>query len=117
MNTNELQSYIFPALVIAFFAWRYWVFKKNKALIPGYLQKGAVIIDVRSASEFAQACNPISKNIPVGELPKRLKELDKSKPVILCCASGNRSGAAMGILKSNGFADVINAGPWTNTLT
>ena len=44
----------------------------------------------------------------------RLKELDKNKPIVVCCASGARSEAALRILKQNGFAEVINAGPWTN---
>lgn len=116
MSSEELQSYLLPALVVAFFAWKFWSVKKAKKLIPAYLEKGGVIVDVRSAGEFAQASNPKSKNIPVNEILGRIKELDKSRPVILCCASGTRSGVAVGILKSNGFTEVINAGTWTNTL-
>jgi rhodanese-related sulfurtransferase len=42
--------------------------------------------------------------------------LDKSKTIILCCASGTRSGMAFGILKKNGFKNILNAGAWNNTL-
>ena len=52
------------------------------------------------------------------EEPKEVaKDLDRSKTIILCCASGTRSAAAMGILKKHGFENLLNAGPWTNTLT
>jgi rhodanese-related sulfurtransferase len=36
--------------------------------------------------------------------------------VVVCCASGTRSAAAAAILKARGFKEVVNAGPWTNTL-
>jgi phage shock protein E len=117
MNAQELQNYLIPAAVVLFFGWRYFKLKKTKSMIPQYLQNGAVIVDVRSPSEFSQGSSPLSINIPLGEIQNRSKELDKNKPVILCCASGARSGAAVGILKAQGFSTVINAGPWTNTLT
>lgn len=117
MNTHDLQTYLIPALIILFFGWRFLKFKKTKSMIPHYLQQGAIIVDVRSAAEFSQGSSPLSINIPLGEIQNRTKDLDKTKPIILCCASGTRSGAAVGILKANGFNTVINAGPWTNTLT
>ena len=39
-------------------------------------------------------------------------KIKKDKPVIVCCASGMRSGAAKGVLQSNGFTQVYNAGSW-----
>lgn len=117
MNAQELQNYLIPAAVVLFFGWRFFKFKKTKSMIPQYLTQGAVIVDVRSPGEFSQGASPLSINIPLGDIQKRAKELDKNKPIILCCASGARSGAAVGILKAQGFNTVINAGPWTNTLT
>ncbi|MES2765251.1 MAG: rhodanese-like domain-containing protein, partial [Bacteroidota bacterium] len=35
------------------------------------------------------------------------------KPVITCCASGVRSGAAVNLLKTGGFSEVYNGGSWT----
>ncbi|OGR59095.1 MAG: hypothetical protein A2X36_16900 [Elusimicrobia bacterium GWA2_69_24] len=84
--------------------------------MPELLARGAVIVDVRSPGEFAGGNRPGSINIPLDELPARAKELDPSKPVIVCCASGTRSGIARGILMAKGFREVLNAGPWTNTL-
>ncbi|MEY3422923.1 MAG: hypothetical protein RIR48_3252, partial [Bacteroidota bacterium] len=42
-----------------------------------------------------------------------LKQLDKSKPIITCCASGMRSGSAKSLLIANGFTEVYNGGGWT----
>lgn len=117
MNTQDLQTYLIPAAIILFFGWRYFKFQKTKSMIPQYLKQGAVIVDVRSPAEFTQGASPLSINIPLADIQNRAKELDKNKPIILCCASGARSGAAVGILKAQGFQTVINAGPWTNTLT
>ena len=87
---------------------------RNK--LPTLLNEGAILIDVRSKGEFASGHNPQSINIPLDELNKESKNLDKTKAILLCCASGTRSGMAVGILKKNGFINVINAGPWSNTL-
>lgn len=80
------------------------------------IQQGAIVVDVRSKAEYAMGARPGSFNIPLDELSQRWKELDKSKKIILCCASGARSGMALGILKSLGFQDVVNAGSWMNTM-
>ena len=46
-----------------------------------------------------------AKLIPLQELDKRLAEIDKSKPVLLYCRSGHRSGNALKILQGKGFAN------------
>lgn len=77
------------------------------------LEKGAVILDVRSKGEYAGGHIRGSVNIPVDSLKNNLNKLkDKNKPVITCCASGMRSAAAKGILLSNGFKEVYNGGGW-----
>jgi phage shock protein E len=116
MNAQELQNYLIPVAIVLFFGWRFFKFKKIKGLIPDYIKQGAVIVDVRSAGEYSQGSSPLSINIPLTEISRRASELDKNKPIILCCASGARSGAAVGILKSLGFKNIVNAGPWSNTL-
>lgn len=69
-------------------------------------QKRAVVIDVRSAEEFAQARIPGARNLPAGELAARVGELAKLKgrPVLLI---GQRPVAAMRALKAAGFAEVV----------
>lgn len=64
---------------------------------------GALLLDVRTPGEFAGGALPGAKNIPVGDLSSRLKELPKGKVVIVYCASGMRSSKAKSILKGAGF--------------
>jgi rhodanese-related sulfurtransferase len=73
-------------------------------------QRDAVVIDVREPGEFAQSHILNSRNIPLGELAARMKELErfKERAVIVSCATGNRSGSAAALLRKNGFTDVVN---------
>jgi len=83
--------------------------------IADYLSNGAVVIDVRSPQEFAGGHVAGSKNIPLQQVPNQVKQIEKlKKPVILCCASGMRSGQATSFLKNAGI-DCINGGSWTQS--
>jgi len=76
------------------------------------LDNGAVIIDVRTPAEFQGGHVAGSKNIPLQVIHTKVDEIKNlGKPVVLCCASGNRSGQATGFLKSHGV-DCINGGGW-----
>src|SRR5687768_3974210 len=58
-------------------------------------EKHGTIVDVRTAAEFSGGNVSGSVNIPLHEIPNRLDELKKlNHPLILCCASGGRSGQA-----------------------
>ena len=77
------------------------------------IKQGAIIVDVRSKSEFSGGHIKGSLNIPVDQLSKQLNQLpDKNKVIITCCASGMRSASAKSILKSNGYTEVHNGGGW-----
>lgn len=71
-------------------------------------RQDALVIDVREPDEFAAGHLPEARNIPVGKLADRVNEIEKykDKPVILCCASGVRSGKACDELKKLGFASL-----------
>ena len=82
--------------------------------IAEYQQKGALVLDVRTPSEYAGGHIKGSKNIPLNELPTRIQEVKKlNKPVIACCQSGMRSSQATQFLQKNGI-DVVNGGGWKN---
>lgn len=66
------------------------------------------LIDVREPSEVATGTIPGAVNIPLGDLPGRLGELDADRPVVLLCRSGARSGQAAKFLSENGFDAVTN---------
>jgi adenylyltransferase/sulfurtransferase len=67
-----------------------------------------VLIDVREPHEY-QICNiPGAKLIPLGELPKRVSELNTADEIVAHCKSGVRSGKAVDFLKQSGFRKVRN---------
>jgi rhodanese-related sulfurtransferase len=70
----------------------------------------ALVLDVREDKEYAAGHIPKAKHIPLGQLDKRIKELDKfkSKPILVTCRSGQRSARACGMLKKAGFETVYN---------
>lgn len=77
------------------------------------VEKGAVILDVRSKGEFAGGHIKGSINIPVDQLSNNLSKLnDRNKPIITVCASGMRSASARNILISKGYTKVYNGGGW-----
>ena len=67
-----------------------------------------VLIDVREPHEY-QICNiPGAKLIPLGDLPKRVNELNSADEIVAHCKSGVRSGKAVDFLKQAGFRKVRN---------
>ncbi|MBI1288078.1 MAG: rhodanese-like domain-containing protein [Flavobacteriales bacterium] len=73
---------------------------------------GYTIVDVRSAMEFQGGHVAGSVNIPLHEVPDRVKEFANMKqPLLLCCASGNRSGQAVAYLRAQGV-ECENGGGW-----
>ncbi|MGD0130643.1 MAG: molybdopterin-synthase adenylyltransferase MoeB [Bryobacteraceae bacterium] len=67
-----------------------------------------VLIDVREPHEY-QICNiPQAKLIPLGDLPKRVNELDSADEIVAHCKSGMRSAKAVDFLKQAGFKKVRN---------
>lgn len=61
------------------------------------------VIDVREVDEWNAGHIKQAKLIPLGFLPYRMDELDKSKPVVMVCRSGARSHRATQFLSSQGF--------------
>ena len=116
MEFTSTQLLTAGALVF-FFAYRRFRQSQVRKLIPGLLKEGAVIVDVRTPGEFQSAHNPASINLPLDRLAQDWEKIPKDRPVILCCASGMRSGAALRILRGKGLNHLVNAGPWSNTLT
>ncbi len=69
------------------------------------------LIDVRTREEFSNEQISSAINIPLDELQHRIAEIQEMpQPIIMYCASGNRSGMAVSILKQNGITNVSNGG-------
>lgn len=84
---------------------------KNKK-IQDFKSRGAIILDVRTKSEYENGAIPGSKNIPLPSINSKISTIKKwNKPIICCCASGMRSGSAAEILRSQGV-EAMNGGGW-----
>ena len=82
--------------------------------IQEYLDKGAIILDVRTDAEYNEGHVEDALHIVLDDLEyeiDRIKAL--KKPIITCCRSGARSERAKDILEDNDI-DAINGGPWQN---
>ena len=87
-----------------------FLFGNNSNNIKDYLEKGAILLDVRTKQEFDSGAIDNAIHIPVQELHTRFEEVKKlNKPVIAYCQSGMRSGRATSLLNSKGV-DAINGG-------
>jgi phage shock protein E len=109
---NIFQQYWPLFALLAWFGYKWWNSRRVVAMLPELRQNGALFVDVRSAAEFAMASAPGTVNIPLPELGNRLAEIPKTAPVVVCCASGTRSGMAKMLLKKNGYQHVYNVGTW-----
>ena len=66
-----------------------------------------LILDVREPHEY-QICNLNGHLIPLGDLPKRVGELDSSREIVAHCKMGGRSAKAVAFLQQAGFKKVSN---------
>jgi rhodanese-related sulfurtransferase len=75
-------------------------------------REDAIVLDVRESSEWSSGHIPNARHITLSQLEKRLSEIEKfkSRPVIVCCATGNRSSSACKMLRQAGFEQVFNLG-------
>jgi phage shock protein E len=93
---------------------------RDIALAKKLMAEGAVVIDVRTAQEVAGGMVAGAHHIPIQELASRMGEVDKlaggdkSKPFVLYCASGGRSGSAKQMLLKAGYTQVTNAGGYSD---
>lgn len=78
------------------------------------------IVDVRNPGELEAGTIAGSVNIPVGQIPGRVDELDVTRPTVVYCAGGYRSSVAASLLRHKGFVDVSDIiggyGAWAETV-
>ena len=71
---------------------------------------GAFVVDVREPGEYAGGHVPGATLVPMGQLPSRLPEIPKDKPIYVICASGNRSLSMTSLLVRAGHEAYSVAG-------
>jgi phage shock protein E len=115
MTTQELLQYAVPAgLFGAMFLWKR-VGQIDSIKAKALLEAGGLLVDVRTASEFANGHIPGAKNIPLTDLANKSASLkDKNQTLVLYCASGTRSAMARSTLKKLGYSQVFNLGSMSN---
>ena len=75
------------------------------------VESGARLIDVRSPGEYASGHIEGARNIPLGQIVSRAKDVGrKDAPVVVYCRSGMRSAQAKSKLEAAGFTRVYNLG-------
>ena len=88
----------------------------DSAAARDMIDKGAVVLDVRTKDEFAEDHVEKAVNIPVQEFGTRIAEVDKltggdkSKPIVVYCSAGARAAKAKAQLDAAGYKNVVNGG-------
>ena len=78
------------------------------------LRRGAVVIDIRTASEFDRGKVHDSINIPIDRININLKRIVQMKaPIIVCSNSDSENDRVIDVLKANGVKEIYNGGSWT----
>jgi phage shock protein E len=92
---------------------------RRVALIPkgtarGYLQAGAVVVDVRTAEEFERSHIPGAVNLPLGGVvaAAQTRLPDRDQVLLVHCLAGGRSAVAQRLLKAAGYRKVFNLGSY-----
>ena len=76
-------------------------------------KESTTIVDVRTPAEFYNGHVPGAVNLPLDTIDKHLGMLKgMSKPIVLCCQSGNRSNQAYNKLKLAGCQEIYDGGAW-----
>jgi NADPH-dependent 2,4-dienoyl-CoA reductase/sulfur reductase-like enzyme/rhodanese-related sulfurtransferase len=91
-------------------------------LITAHALKGALasttpplVLDVRSAKEFARGHLQGALHVPIDELRGRLHEIPRDRPLVVACRSGFRGHLALRVLVQSGFGPVQNlTGGWVS---
>jgi rhodanese-related sulfurtransferase len=68
----------------------------------------ALIVDVREADEFAAVRVADTLHLPFSQVAARIDEIPRDRPILVICASGNRSASVTAHLLQHGWADVGN---------
>lgn len=75
----------------------------SKDLLKLLIEKKVVLVDIRFKEEHTAWHMGFGLHIPMNDLPKRLKELDRTKLIVTACPHKDRSALAMVYLKTQGF--------------
>jgi len=106
---------ILIALAISWLIWKRFIAPKVSGVksmrasdYHAFCDQAHTLLDVRSSGEWASGHPSTAIHIELGEIVQRMHELPKDKPLVVICASGNRSVMAATKLAKAGFDSVYN---------
>ena len=107
----ENSQFIILAAVLIFLLWK-WLGQVRPELARQLAASGALIIDVRTPSEYDDGHLENALNIPLDKISSEIarRVTDKNQPILLYCLSGSRSGIATRLLKNRNYTSVHNLG-------
>jgi rhodanese-related sulfurtransferase len=92
-------------------------FRRNTPNLKELLEKGALVLDVRTEAEYLSGHYTGSINIPLGALSQQIESLKKSgNRYLVVCLSGGRSARAVSMLTNSGI-EAENGGGWQSLPT
>ncbi len=105
---------IFSIILLIYISYRVFRYATLDSGLENKIANGAVILDVRTETEYEMGHVIGSINISLGTIRERYVELDTSKTYITCCSHGLRSLKVESILKDKGYKNVYNGGTWSD---
>ena len=107
--------YIFVAMLVGWMLWQRLLgplLAGVKSMSAGEYMKmrdqAHTLVDVRTAGEWSAGHAPKAIHIPLSDIARRKSEIPQDKPVVVICASGNRSASAAALLARAGYKPVYN---------
>ena len=102
------------ALIVGWMLWSKFRFSVGRAEAIDLINKGALILDVRTPAEFSVNRLPGAINLPTSDIADEIQtmEPDKDRPILCHCVSGARSAMAVGSLRKMGYTQVFNLGSY-----
>lgn len=100
-------------LITSFLLFFFKYTRSNNTSYKELLNQGAIIIDVRTESEYKSGHIKNSINVPLKDLTYRINEFDKKDNIVTVCAAGIRAESAKKFFETRGY-NVANGGRWSN---
>jgi rhodanese-related sulfurtransferase len=109
MGIETILVILLWVALIAYIVWRFMPARGLKKMkqeeFRASLRKGQ-LIDVREPNEYKGGHIVGARNIPVGQLKMRMKELRKDQPILIYCQGSSRSNQAAKLLMKNGYNNI-----------
>lgn len=111
-----IARFLFPAILMAFLACEkrsddsMHLLNVNDFEEKLHAASEKILLDVRTMPEYQRGhlANSILMDVQGDDFELKIKDLDKSTPIFVYCASGIRSGKAAKILSENGFTSIYH---------